>query len=422
MTLLKSLALLCLLTALAAVALLCLAVATHPSVLRAPELAVADLPALQLLSADNDPRALKSGASATLALNEKDLELVLGYLLNRLQVGQAQVALGERNAEVDIAARLPVAFTELYLNVKATVQGEGNFLTVTDLRVGRVALPDWLAAKLLTAAQQHIAQRYPEYQRLQATIEEVSIAEQRLRVRYRWEPDLLRDLSRRGGEWLLPASLQELMPIYQARLRELAQEPNLPARISASEFLRPLFVYAHNRGGDPVTENRALLLVLSLYVLDLDVVNLGLDEKDLPRHELQLRRRSDWAQHFFVSIDLALGADVGLADNIGVLKEIEDTHGKGSGFSFTDIGADRTGARFAEFAVSSVDNARLLQRRMAESEGEAFYFPELWDLPEYLSQEDFMQTFGGTGSAAFQRELEQIDARIKALPVFSPAP
>jgi hypothetical protein len=423
MVLLKTLALFCLLAVAAAGAFLFMAVEYSPSVPPAPELTIADLHALEILSADNDPRSLQPGASATLSLSENDLELLLGYVLNRLHLGQADLVPGAAGAAVlRVSARLPVEFTDLYLNLQASLHGGGTFPAVTGVTLGGIAVPDWLSARLLDAVRKQVGARYPEYQRLQASIDNVSFDDGRLRLRYRWDPELARDISRKGGELLLSGPLQELMAVYRARLRELAQEPNLPSRVSASEFLRPLFVYAHNRGGDPVEENRALLLALTLYVLDLDTMTLGAGEAEAPRHELWFHKRNDWARHFFISIGLTLGGDAGLADNIGLLKEIEDTQGQGSGFSFTDIGADRVGARFAEFAVSGPGNARLLQRRMAEGEGDAAYFPDFRDLPEFLSQAEFTAAFGSTDSREFQHELDQIDARINALAVFAPAP
>lgn len=426
MALLKSLLLLCVLAVITVGAFLYVALESRPLVSSSVPLSVDNLDALEILSADNDPRSLSPGESATLALSEKDLEVALGYVLDRMQVGQADVVLGDTSALVSVSARLPVDFANLYLNLKASVQGGSEFPTVTGVQLGGVNVPDWLSAKLLDSMRTVVGVRYPEYERLQATIEDISIDEGRLRVRYRWDPELARELSRRGGELLLSGPLQELVAVYGARLHELTNEPNLPKRMSVSEFLRPLFVYAHHRGGDPVEENRALLLALSMYVLDLDVMDLisasanGLKNVSLPRHELQFYRRGDLARHFFISVGLTLGADAGLSDNIGLLKELEDTRGEGSGFSFADVGADRVGTRFAEFAVSNPHNARLLQRRMAEGDGEAFYFPDLRDLPEFLTRDEFTQRYGHTGSAHFSKVITTIDERIEALPVFAP--
>ena len=424
MALLKSLLLFCVLAIIAVGAFLYLAVESSPIVPPTPAISAENLHTLEILAAENDPRSLEPGESATLALTEDDLELALGYVLDRMQVGQADVVLGDANAMVSVAARLPVDFADLYLNVKASVQGGSEFPMVTGVKLGGVNVPDWLSAKLLGSMRLVVGERYPEYQRLQATIEDVSIDDGRLRVRYRWDPDLVRQLSRRGGELLLSGPLQELLSIYSTRLHELVSEPNLSRRLSANEFLHPLFLYAHNRGGDPVEENRALLLALSMYVLDLDVMDLisasanGLEHTRLPRHELQFSRRGDLARHFFMSVGLTLGADAGLSDNIGLLKEIEDTRGNGTGFSFPDVGADRVGTRVAEFAVSNPHNARLLQRRMAEADGESFYFPSFLDLPEFLTHEEFAQSYGHVGSARFQQMLDTIDERIDALPVF----
>ncbi|MDR2213473.1 MAG: hypothetical protein LBE21_07605 [Pseudomonadales bacterium] len=417
----KTLLALCLLVALSLGALLFLVLECAPSVAPLSSLDAIDLHSLEFLSADNDPRALAPGSSATLALSKNDLELALNYLLDRLQLGQAKVALQDGSAQVEASLRVPVNFAELYLTLKGSLEGGGTLLIVSNLSVGGLRLPDWLSAKLLSMTRDKLDQRYPDYQRLRASIENLHIDARYLRLSYRWDPALARDLSRWGSELLLPHSLRDLLAVYRARLRELALEPNLPKRPSADEFLPPMFAYAHNRGGDPVEENRALLLALTLYALDLDRLTLNAADQAAPWHELQFYHRGDWSRHFFLSIGLTLGGGAGLAGSIGLLKEIEDTHGKGSGFSFTDIGADRMGVRFAEFAVSNPANARLLQQRMAQSEGEPFYFPDLRDLPEFLSQEQFAQDYGGTTGAAFKREIDQIEARIDALPVFAPA-
>ena len=146
------------------------------------------------------------------------------------------------------------------------------------------------------------------------------------------------------------------------------------------------------------------------------------DAINLPRVQrtLQLYRGTDFAQHFFSSIGLTLSADAGIANNIGLLKELEDARGQGSGFSFTDIGADRAGMRFAEFAVSNPESALLLQQRMAQSSSEAEFFPNLTSLPEFLSNAEFEARYGGQSSPEFAEEISKIDLLISELAIFRP--
>ncbi|HWK53980.1 MAG TPA: hypothetical protein VNR18_06405 [Hyphomicrobiales bacterium] len=426
MAIVKSLLLLFACCVVLAAVLLLFVLQVQPSVPSAPvDLSADNVEAMRLLSAANDPRALAPGESGVLELSEKDLEIALGYLMQRLDAGHADVILGDGAALVRLSARLPLAGVARYLNVQAEVRGGKGFPGLAGLRVGRLALPDWLAQRLLARAQAVASERYPEYGRLRAAIEAVDITSGSLRVHYVWDPELLRQLSRRGGELLLPEPFLERLAQYRQELGRLTAQPDLSLRVSATTFLQPLFGHALTSGGDPVEENRALLLALSLYALDMDLVRIVAPQAttgELPRHELQLYRRSDFGQHFFSAVGLTLSADAGLADSLGLLKEIEDTRGEGSGFSFTDIGADRMGARFAEFAVSNPANARRLQQAMAVGTGESHYFPDFRELPEFLDQAQFISRYGTTTSPVFLQEIDKIDSLINGLPIFEAGP
>ena len=56
--------------------------------------------------------------------------------------------------------------------------------------------------------------------------------------------------------------------------------------------------------------------------------------------------RRDLAQHFVLSAFLAANSGTQAAEAAGLAKEVVDAQGP-SGFSFTDIAADRAGIRFA---------------------------------------------------------------------------
>jgi hypothetical protein len=164
-----------------------------------------------------------------------------------------------------------------------------------------------------------------------------------------------------------------------------------------------------------------VLLVLSLYAAETPIEGLlGAPVPAAPR-DLLLSRRRDFARHFLVSAGLAVSAGTGAAEWLGLLKEIDDTERGGSGFSFTDIGADRTGIRFAEVAVAGVAEARDLQQRFAAGAGEDQFMPDFGDLGEFLSSEAFEREYGGVGAPAYEAVLADIEARIDQMPLFSDA-
>ncbi len=127
-----------------------------------------------------------------------------------------------------------------------------------------------------------------------------------------------------------------------------------------------------------------------------------------------LAGRSDLAKHFLVSALIAAEAGSPLAQAIGVYKEIEDSR-HGSGFSFSDIGADRAGTRFGEIASVSPRRARELAESLASGASEADFMPVVSDLPEFLSEDEFRRRYDEVGSPAYEKMITMIDRRIAAL-------
>ena len=173
-----------------------------------------------------------------------------------------------------------------------------------------------------------------------------------------------------------------------------------------------------SRTGNPIDENRAAILALSLYFGDQrienvvgDVLSPDMRRKRRQTDHVRLVGRHDLVQHFVVSAGLALAGGAVVANAVGVAKEIEDSAG-GSGFSFSDLAADRAGIRFARAAVATRDDAVRFQRRLSDLITEADIFPAVLDLPEGLSELEFKRRYGDTNSRAYGRIVAEIDRRI----------
>jgi len=248
-------------------------------------------------------------------------------------------------------------------------------------------------------------------QRVEVTAEHISVS-------YRWQPQLV-DAVR---ESLLPAGQRAALQAYYDKLIEL-QAAGIGNHGSLADLLPPLFAYTQTRDPalDPVEENRALLLVLGAWSSGRGMSALlpGAQAKRRARYfSLKLQRRSDLAKHFLVSAALAAGSDSRLADAVGLFKEISDVDA-GSGFSFTDIAADRAGTRFGELAVRSAAQARRVQQRLAATFPEADLLPPIRDLPEHLSDANFAERYGGVGSPAYQAVMRDIERRLDQAPLLN---
>jgi hypothetical protein len=126
-----------------------------------------------------------------------------------------------------------------------------------------------------------------------------------------------------------------------------------------------------------------------------------------------MRGRADLAKHFFVSAHLVALGGAGPARSAGLIKEMLDSHG-GSGFSFADMAANRAGIVFA----NAVLTGRLSLDDVAQRFTVDAFLPPVDDLQEQLGAKEFSEGFGGVGDARLTAELDRIEARIMALPVY----
>jgi len=193
----------------------------------------------------------------------------------------------------------------------------------------------------------------------------------------------------------------------------------LRAGESASALMSPLFKLALDRSAreDPVAENRAVLVVLSAFTSGRALARLIPEASGwpkAPRKVLRLHGRRDLAQHFLISAGLSAIGGSALADAVGLFKEVDDSR-FGSGFSFSDIAADRARTRFGELALSTPASAARVQRWMARGVTDFDLLPHPRDLPEYLKESEFQKRFGEVDSPAYRAVMADIEARISAL-------
>ena len=213
--------------------------------------------------------------------------------------------------------------------------------------------------------------------------------------------------------------------VYYAKLAELDKAGGSPGGRSLAAYTKPLFQLAQQRKGDAATENQAAVLALVIYFGDPRFERLtgkvrtgSLSGYRRPKRDVTLDGRKDLMLHFIISAGLQLVSDHGAAMAIGEFKELLDSTGSGSGFSFADLGADRTGLRFTSAATGSVGGARQVQGAMAKAPTENTFFPRFRDLPERMSDAAFEQRYGGVEDPRYRAVVDEIDRRIGALPAY----
>ncbi len=397
-----------------------LMVESSPIISFSSNLTSTDLSQAEVFIKNVDPRELEPGEVSAFTVNERDLELVIGYALSQLEGGAASAELTNGLANLVISARLPDNPLGEYLNLQIAVSQWGTELTVESLKIGGVNIPGAAADWAIQFVHRQL-QQVPEYVAALDAINGYSISPGQINVIYQWQPDLLKQISSRGRDLLLSEEDQQRLLSHASNLSAITNDSRLDRQTSLADMLNPMLLFAKVRGGDPVEENRAAIIVLSMYIMGISVPRvLGLPENSVPpmgKRHLMLSDRHDFAQHFLVSAGLTVSSGTGVADTIGILKELEDSRG-GSGFSFTDIGADRTGVRFAELAVSNPVNARAVQDKFAYGLVEADFMAEFRDLPEFMDDSTFRRLYGGVGSTAYNAVVDDIENRISQTRLF----
>lgn len=398
------------------VGVLLLAIDSVPAVDRAAEVTPANIErAKQILDANN-PRYIKSGTIKTITVSQTDFDLAANYLAHRFAAGSARVALRDGAANVTASLRLPIARVRRFVNLEAALRDGAGLPPFEYLKIGAITLPgslaDWLLQKALSQAL-----GIEELQVVTASVKNLKAANEGVSLTYEWRQDLLNTVRKT----LVPAEEQERLRLYHEQIAAVSHAI-AKERVSLIELMVPLFKLAAARSadGDPVAENRAAILALTLYTNGRAAGSFfpGAKNWRAPRQlAVTLSKREDFPKHFIVSAALAAFAGTPLADAVGLYKEIADTHG-GSGFSFNDIAADRAGTLFGEHAAKNASSATRLQRRVAADLIELYIMPITEDLPEYMSAVQFKHTYGGVGAPAYNEVMADIEQRVAKLPLY----
>jgi hypothetical protein len=391
----------------------------QPLVRRVVELSHSDIARAKQIIKQNDPRGKPAGTEHRVQISERDLNLAVNYLVQRVAriKGAVRARLEDDAGRITGSLRLPDLPFRHYLNISLTVANPDGRPEISDLRVGRLDVPDPLARAIADAAiGRFFDSRQVEL--VEDTIKQVEFDEGRVSVSFLWKPTII-DQARAT---LIGDSEQEALNAYSNELAALHAK-NQAHRGSITGVMQSLFGLAQRRsqsGADPVAENRALLLVLGAWAMNQGtdrLVSRRVQKGRIRPFRLVLNRRRDLAQHFLVSSAIASNSDTLLADAAGLFKEVQDSR-HGSGFSFADLAADRAGTRFGEEATRSAVSAREMQKLLASGVMELDIMPRSKDLPENISAEQFKRRYGEIGSRDYNRIAEEIERRIAACSIY----
>ena len=409
---------------LAAVLLLQLAIQKEPSAFVAEPLDSEDRKRLVKLLSRKSPLRVPEGETTTLILSEHDINLLLTWGLSLGSSDRkARISLGEQLATIRGSIGLPfIDGSKRYVNFSfdGWVSAESGRLDgqINRLTIGSVSLPSFLLEFLSSPIIAKIAKEpllepiLPQIVSTDINRDYVSATYQKVEMPKNFRDKLFSPIG--PAEAMRDALIAQFDVIQQV-------SDSFPQgeKVEIGFFMRPAFLLAYERSenGDPVLENRAAIIALSITighrVLARFISDMPYDYvPNLKSQSVTLYRRKDWSQHFLISAALEVISSESISLDIGLLKEELDSGRGGSGFSFADLAADRSGTMFAKVSTSDKEHAELIQLRMIQGFSIGDYVPFISDLPEGIPETQFISDYGGTRGRRYKEILSEIDRRI----------
>ena len=311
-----------------------------------------------------------------------------------------------------------------YLNLRIDFNTQGKNLILLGGQIGSIELPQQ-SVELLVNMTMPYAQQHPQYtsgSQLWQTIEAITISEKHVAIDFNIDEKVQAQLQHQQLELFIGKTALQRLPFYQQAIEQQFAN-RLGQRIKLYEVMHAMFNLAlsqpqANTIDDSIADNKAILLALFLHTADredFELLNLK-QHVNLPQRpiELTIERRKDLATHFLSTAVITLFANSSIADAIGLYKELQDQNGY-SGFSVSDLIADRAGSLFASQLIDP-QRAQALQKAIALSQQEHDFFPVTYPLASQLEQQ--LHNHSGNQQAMLAHIEQQIDQHARSVAIY----
>ncbi len=160
-------------------------------------------------------------------------------------------------------------------------------------------------------------------------------------------------------------------------------------------------------------EAKTAFVALAMLTVSPDVGMLAGDIKSaiqscrIPAIDVTLLGRQDLAKHWVLSAALAAALGEDMSEAMGTWKEVADSGAGGTGFSFVDLAADRSGIAFARGLEGDQEETTIQKLRMAN---ESDLLPqEALKLGEGMTEAQFQTLYQNIDSPDYQAMVVKVD-------------
>ncbi|SEI38317.1 hypothetical protein [Nitrosomonas eutropha] len=359
------------------------------------------------------------GTSATIRILPDDIDNALNYLAYHLGRGYAQITVHDKTAQVQLSLPIPSEIMDGYLNLRATLTETNGLPEFSSIKIGNLYVPgvfaNLLFEKFLTWLQitnPDIRAGVDAFRKLQFSRNEVTIT-------YYWKGWGINNTSHSliNLPFFDQQALDRLLRYHLFLNEKSRRQVSQPIPLSEILALIMRETIRHTPHENVLEEFRAAILVTAFHVIHVPLKLIIPEAANWPnpvKINITLDGRSDLAMHFMASAVITAYSDTILSNAIGLYKELEDAR-SGSGFSFNDLIADRSGTRFAEKAMASQDSARRMRNIILSGIRDDDLIPQWSDLPEHMSESTFKARFGAINDPRYHKIMDEIERRVASL-------
>jgi len=372
---------------------------------------------------DNRPRHFYSPTVKKLSLTENELNLLISYAISQgfdTEYLFGGVELFDDYFHFFLTKKLKFNLFGQYLNIRTSFRPTDNFIRLGACRIGRLNIPNLITRPIISGLH-YLMLKINFYESLWNTIKGIkktTIRQTGITCHYILNSAMLKDLQTKGRSFLIPDLHQQKLLAYHNHLANLTTSTT-HEKNSVLALIQGIFAFAQKNSitsNNPILENKVALQVLSLYAIRHRLNRILKPEyrkfvKVPNQTRLLFHNRSDLPKHFFVSAAITVSTGEKFAKLVGLAKEIDDSDG-GSGFSFSDLAADKAGVKFGESATASSREAIRFQEKILQIRTEKELFPSISNLPEGIMELEFKNKYKDLDSEAYKLINAEIDKRL----------
>jgi hypothetical protein len=295
-----------------------------------------------------------------------------------------------------------------WINLRFGTSGTHAGFPALEGSVGRIPVPSWAIRAAAELGRWLVRFRGADLPPLDMMIPgfEVEPEAVRFRLGLAKQSGIVRGLIGARGK---PVEGQEVAAAYCRLVALNRREPSGSLAVHVGR--------AFGGTGGEAERNRAALVALAMLAVGDRADDLGGAAAAEARKcgsvgRVSLGGRADLAKHWTLSAALTAVIGTDSAGAMGEWKELSDSLGGGSGFSFLDLAADRSGLQAAQRA-GDPDTAAAEARRLARVTDAELLPVALMAAQEGLTEQQFLQRYRGIDAAKYRDTVAWIDRELE---------